>query len=90
MLRWKLKTRRGKLDLARTRTVWARFREYVRPHRWALACAMVASIGAANRFMAVARPAPSIGFERPSECANAAHVVASGAKNVACHSSGHG
>ncbi len=56
MLRWKLKTSRGKLDLARTQTVWARFRGYVRPHRWALACALAASIGAVA--MQVAAPWP--------------------------------
>lgn len=56
MLRLRFKTRRGQLDLVRTRTVWVRFHEYVRPHRVALLCALSAAVGAIA--MQVAAPWP--------------------------------
>ena len=45
MPRWRIKTRRGRLDLVRARTVWFRFRKYVHPHRAALLYALLAAIG---------------------------------------------
>lgn len=46
MLDWTIKTRRGKLNLAEMRSVRRRFRKYVREHRWAMAGALVAALGA--------------------------------------------
>lgn len=45
MLRFVIKTRRGKLDAARTRSVWSRFAHYARVHTRALGLALLASLG---------------------------------------------
>jgi len=46
MLNWKIKTKRGKLEVHRVWTVWARFATYVRPHRWKLLGALMGTLGA--------------------------------------------
>ncbi len=56
MLNWTIKTRRGKLELERLRDVAGRFAAYARPHRFKLAAAALASIGAVT--MQVAAPWP--------------------------------
>lgn len=56
MPRWTFKTRRGKLELGRTRTVWRRFREYVKPYRGSLLLAFLGALGAIA--MQVAAPWP--------------------------------
>ncbi|MCH8251076.1 MAG: ABC transporter ATP-binding protein [Planctomycetes bacterium] len=55
-LRWKIKTRRGKLDVGRAQAVWARFGKYVRPHRGALFLAFLSALGVIAA--AVAAPWP--------------------------------
>ena len=44
MIGWKVKTRRGRLDLDRTRVVWSRFRRYTRAQAWVLLGAFGASV----------------------------------------------
>ncbi|MCH7849603.1 MAG: hypothetical protein IIB53_14730 [Planctomycetes bacterium] len=56
MVRWNIKTRRGRLDLDRTRSVWLRFREYIQPHRRSLFWALLAAVGVIG--MQVAAPWP--------------------------------
>ena len=56
MVRWNIKTRRGRLDLDRTRSVWLRFREHIRPHRRTLFWALLAAVGVSG--MQVAAPWP--------------------------------
>ncbi len=46
MTRWKIKTRRGKLDLGEAGSLWLRFAPFVRPHSWRLAGAFVAALAA--------------------------------------------
>lgn len=53
---WKIKTRRGKLDVGRAQAVWARFGKYVRPHRMALFLAFLSALGVIAA--AVAAPWP--------------------------------
>jgi ATP-binding cassette subfamily B protein len=45
MVRFVVKTRRGKLDVAQTRSVWTRFARYTRAHVLALVLAFLASLG---------------------------------------------
>ena len=54
MVRWNIKTRRGRLDLDRTRSVWLRFREYIQPHRRSLFFALLAAVAVIGRAMAQA------------------------------------
>ncbi len=46
MMNWRVKTRRGKLDLGDTRAVWARFGRYAALYRWHLFGALGAAVGA--------------------------------------------
>ncbi|MFQ5461512.1 MAG: ABC transporter ATP-binding protein [Phycisphaerae bacterium] len=45
MVRWTLKTSRGKLRLSQVQAIFARFGRYIRPHRWKLAGAMGSALG---------------------------------------------
>ena len=56
MFRWKIKTRRGKLDLGEARSVWARFRKYTRAQSWGLLGALAGALGVIA--MQVAAPWP--------------------------------
>jgi ABC-type multidrug transport system fused ATPase/permease subunit len=56
MSKWKIKTRRGKLDLVDVGAVWARFARYTKNHRFALLGALLASFAAAA--MQLAAPWP--------------------------------
>jgi ATP-binding cassette subfamily B protein len=56
MFNWTIKTRRGKLNLAKMRSVRRRFHKYVRQYRWALLGAFVGAVGAT--LMQLAAPWP--------------------------------
>ncbi|MFQ5805240.1 MAG: ABC transporter ATP-binding protein [Phycisphaerae bacterium] len=56
MFNWTIKTRRGKLDLAKMRSVRRRFHRYVHQYRWALLGAFVGAVGAT--LMQLAAPWP--------------------------------
>ena len=56
MFRWKIKTRRGKLDLGEARSIWARFGKYTRAQKWGLLGALGGALGVIA--MRVAAPWP--------------------------------
>lgn len=56
MSKWKLKTRRGKLDLGQAGHIWLRFSRYLRPHRWKLLGAFGGALGVIA--MSIAAPWP--------------------------------
>jgi ABC-type multidrug transport system fused ATPase/permease subunit len=56
MPRWRIKTRRGKLDIGQAGTLWLRFARYVHPHRLALLGAFVAAMGAVATQLAAPIP----------------------------------
>lgn len=53
---WKIKTRRGKLDVGEAGTMWLRFARYVRPQRLALMAAFLTAMGAVATQLAAPWP----------------------------------
>jgi len=56
MFSWRIKTRRGRLDLRKAWGTWSRFAPYIRPHRWSLVIALGASLGAIGAEIAAPWP----------------------------------